>query len=142
MTPSPLKPEERRSFALAGNARFTLRNSATGNRFTYRVRASADGRIYFVSLLSGADNENAYTYLGTIKAGRYQHGRRSRIGTDAPSARAFEWAWPRIENLPAVVEVWHEGRCGRCGRALTVPESLALGLGPECAKALAFSEAS
>lgn len=32
------------------------------------------------------------------------------------------------------VEVWHEGSCGRCGRKLTVPESIANGLGPECAE--------
>ena len=33
-----------------------------------------------------------------------------------------------------MLEVWHEGRCGRCNRALTVPESIASGIGPECAK--------
>ena len=27
---------------------------------------------------------------------------------------------------------WHEGRCGRCGRKLTVPESIEAGYGPEC----------
>jgi len=28
--------------------------------------------------------------------------------------------------------VFHEGACGRCGRTLTVPESIASGFGPEC----------
>jgi hypothetical protein len=32
--------------------------------------------------------------------------------------------------------VWHEGRCGRCGRKLTVPESIESGFGPECASIL------
>lgn len=32
------------------------------------------------------------------------------------------------------VEVWHDGKCGRCRRDLTVPESVARGLGPECAE--------
>lgn len=31
------------------------------------------------------------------------------------------------------LQVWHEGRCGRCGRKLTVPSSIETGLGPECA---------
>jgi hypothetical protein len=37
-------------------------------------------------------------------------------------------------KTPAEVdlEVWHEGRCGACGRRLTVPESIERGLGPEC----------
>jgi hypothetical protein len=30
------------------------------------------------------------------------------------------------------LEIWHEGRCGRCGRKLTVPESIHNGYGPEC----------
>lgn len=32
------------------------------------------------------------------------------------------------------VEIWHEGKCGRCGRQLTVPESIESGFGPECVK--------
>jgi hypothetical protein len=34
--------------------------------------------------------------------------------------------------LGATLEFWHEGRCGRCGRRLTVPDSIASGYGPEC----------
>jgi hypothetical protein len=47
---------------------------------------------------------------------------------------AFAWFWDRLRNgnLPEQVEVHHEGRCGRCGRALTVPESIESGFGPEC----------
>lgn len=37
------------------------------------------------------------------------------------------------QDLPEC-EVWHEGRCGRCGRKLTVPESIETGIGPDCAK--------
>jgi hypothetical protein len=29
--------------------------------------------------------------------------------------------------------VYHEGRCGACGRRLTTPESISSGLGPVCA---------
>jgi hypothetical protein len=30
------------------------------------------------------------------------------------------------------VEFWHEGKCGRCNRKLTVPSSIESGFGPEC----------
>jgi hypothetical protein len=30
--------------------------------------------------------------------------------------------------------VWHEGSCARCGKKLTVPESIESGFGPECVK--------
>lgn len=125
-----------KAFILAGNARFTLVSKKTGTRFTYRVRAKEGTDLFFVSLLNGSDNESDYQFLGTIFGGRtYAHGRKSRIGQAAPSAKAMAWALPKLLAgvLPEGVEVHHEGRCGRCGRALTVPESIRLGLGPECA---------
>lgn len=127
-----------RRFLLAGNARVTFRNTQTGNRFTYRIRASKDGRVHFVSLLRGTDNDADYSYFGFISRDRFVHGgARAKVGEEAVSVRAFEWIWKRLDELPAAVEVWHEGCCGRCGRALTVPESIASGLGPECASKIA-----
>jgi hypothetical protein len=40
----------------------------------------------------------------------------------------------KTNKLPEFVEVWHEGKCGKCGRALTVPSSILTGIGPECSK--------
>lgn len=130
-----LSAELVKAFALAGNARLTLQSAKSGDRYTFRVRASDDGGLHFVSVLTGSDNESDYEYLGTIRADRYAHGRKSRITATAPSARAFEWAWPHIAagRIPAALEVYHEGRCGRCNRPLTVPESIRTGFGPECA---------
>lgn len=126
-----------KAFALAGNATLTLKSKKTGTRFTYRVRQPDEDKPHFVGLLSGPDNEASYTFLGTIfSSGEYRHGARSTLQHDAPSARAFSWFWDAMSHnvLPEQLEVWHEGRCGRCGRKLTVPESIANGLGPECAK--------
>ena len=51
------------------------------------------------------------------------------------SVQAFIWFLNRIEaDKPTDgFEFWHEGKCGRCGRKLTVPESIEAGIGPECA---------
>lgn len=148
-------------FILAGNATFTLVSEKTGARFTYKARR-ADGdkadRPWFVSVLTGPDNEGDFSYLGclfpestvngVIPAGYGRPARschtgagfvqtkKSAIDRDAPSARAFRWFWDRanraeLQGLP--LAVYHEGRCGRCGRKLTVPESILTGFGPECA---------
>jgi hypothetical protein len=123
-------------FALAGNATFTIVSLKTGTRFTFKVRAK-DERMSFVSLLTGSDNENDFSYLGTIfsDSRTFRHGRKSRITEDAPSSRAFAWFWSKLLGgaLPETMEFHHAGRCGRCGRKLTVPESVETGLGPECA---------
>lgn len=128
-------------FVLAGDARFTIVSPKTGSRFTFRVQRSKDegDDRCFVKVLTGPDNGGDYAYLGTIFAaavsvGSYVHGSRSRISREAPSAQAFAWFWRKLAFGAPACEVWHLGRCGRCGRDLTVPESIASGLGPECAK--------
>jgi len=130
------EPQAAIRFMLAGNATVTLRSAQTNARFTFRIRASEDGRIHFVSLLNGPDNETAYAYFGYIRRGVFFHGgAKAKVGADAPSAKAFSWSWMKLSQntMPPKLEIWHEGRCGRCARKLTVPESVASGFGPECA---------
>jgi hypothetical protein len=128
-----------REYIFAGNARFTLRSLKTGARYTYRVRAKkSDPALYFVSLLRGPSNEDDYAYMGVLRRpGTFYLTQASRVSRGAESYKALVWALDRLrENRVAVLgrllEVWHEGRCGRCGRALTVPESVQRGIGPEC----------
>lgn len=127
-------------FILAGHATFTLTSERTGVRFTYKIRAkevTAGQTLHFVSVLTGSDNESDYTFLGTIFGGAtFKHSAKSHIGKDAPSAKAFTWCFPRIMSRSLVeAAVHHEGKCGRCGRKLTVPHSIEIGLGPECENA-------
>lgn len=141
-------------FMVGGNATFTIKNIHTQNRFTYRVRAPKEedtktGKkvmrddIYFVHLLTGADNEDAYTYIGFMKylpsdnTLGFTWGNKSRIARNAPGVDVITLyvnEFIRKGRLPKGIEFWHEGRCCRCGRKLTVPESIAGGIGPECAK--------
>jgi hypothetical protein len=124
-------------FILAGNAVFTVENTETGNHYTFKVQQPKPTTPHFVKVLTGPNSEQDYTYLGTIFNGQdYSHGRKSSISPTATSEKVFQYIWPRIlsHNLPPQVEVYHEGRCGRCGRTLTTPESVKRGIGPECIK--------
>lgn len=143
---------EIRRYILGGNATFTLKSKRTGERFTYQVKSAKKDRNafwstgnqdrtkYFVSLLTGGDNENSYTYMGMMNLtvdGAFVFGltKGSKMSEAAPSVKAFEYVWKAIENgahFPSGVEFWHEGSCCVCGRKLTVPESVADGIGPEC----------
>jgi hypothetical protein len=113
----------------------------------------------FVNVLTGSNNEEDYELLamifrddrgeptfsyrffdGTWGAKRF----KARISEDAPSAKGARWLFERIRehkqapvlfgDLDARFAVWHEGRCCRCGRTLTVPTSVESGWGPECLK--------
>lgn len=128
--------DEATRFIQAGNATITLKSLATETRFTYRIRESEDGRCFFVSLMNGSDNESSFVYIGIIRDGEFRWTAKSRVSKDAPSFRAFTWMFNNVivgNVIPSALEIWHEGRCGRCGRKLTVPESIASGIGPECA---------
>lgn len=131
-------------FILGGNATFTLRSKKTGTRYTYKVmlappRESAPPQerstTFFVNLLSGPDNEHDFVYLGIIRTNVFSTTAKSRMNMESKPVKAFHWAFANLVKymLPAELEIWHEGRCGRCNRKLTVPESIASGFGPECA---------
>jgi hypothetical protein len=126
--------EQIRQFMLAGNATFTVLNTKSGNRLTFRVRRSKGDRdpVYFVSAKDGKD----YAYMGTIwKQQKFASTRKSQIAESSMPFRGFAWLWRQVidgQVLPANVEFWHEGQCGRCGKALTDPVSISLGIGPVC----------
>lgn len=127
------------AFLLAGKATFTVENTATGGRFTFRVRrVEEEGRdpVHFVDLLAGPNNTADFVRLGMIfDEKRFVVPRSWTIGKDAPSAQAFTWVFGRLirDRHLHTVRFLHEGRCGRCNRVLTVPESIETGLGPVCA---------
>lgn len=134
-------------FALAGNAILTV-SSRSGARYTFKIAAPHKRNqapdpaepARFVDLLTGPDNRQDYTYLGLIPnvaAPAFRLTRKSRLGVDAAPVRAAAFLCSRVlahpeAPLPDGLEVRHEGRCGKCGRALTVPESIDRGIGPEC----------
>jgi hypothetical protein len=130
-----------RRFFTAGDAIFTIASHRTGQHFTYKIttKTGNDGRpVSFVALLTGPDNTSSYTYLGLLDAatGVVRRTAKSRVGEDAPGFKAIAWAMHHLLNGRALAgaDVIHAGRCCRCGRVLTTPESVAAGIGPECAQ--------
>jgi hypothetical protein len=146
--PAALITAERAAkFILAGNAYFTVKSLKTGARYTYRVSRATCSRCkkdfcecwnyptYFVALLTGPENTADYTYLGMLRENKFQLTRASKMKDDSTPVKAFRYVWAYLacNQLPPQTEIWHEGRCGKCGRVLTVPESVEAGIGPDCA---------
>ena len=128
-------PENIKRFITGGKATFTVTSKKTGARFTYRVRtANEDQGTFFVSVLTGSNNEENYSYAGMFSPDReFWRTQNSKIGEDAKSVLAFGWL---IKALKAdsieSLEFHHAGRCARCNRLLTDPESIESGFGPVC----------
>lgn len=128
----------------------TLVSKRTETRFTYRIARKEprpDGQsenVWFVDVLTGPNNTEDYSPLAVVtkRGASYAmfHARASRIDREAPSAVAFAWAFGQIVernmDVTAKLDVYHAGKCARCGRLLSRPDSIELGVGPECAKEL------
>lgn len=131
-----------------GHGTFTLVSPKSQARYTYRLTVDQcrDGLWVTVWWLYGTDNEVDYARLARFPAATpeqllYPRKAHSR----PPSWVAFDYLlwrlfrWPQVAgDAPSkptceVLEIWHHGVCGRCGRKLTTPESIQRGLGPKCA---------
>lgn len=131
-----------KAFILGGKAIFTIAGQST--RYTFKITrkdpdvgSSYTQAVFFISLLTGPDNTADYTYIGILDVdrGQIRLTRKSTYTPDSKPVQAFNWTarriWAGQPIAPAVF--YHVGRCGRCGRALTVPASIESGFGPECA---------
>jgi hypothetical protein len=137
-------PERLLEYLLAGRAVVTVRSRKTESRVTLKVGRKPEyvgqplgkGALYFRAL-AAPDNERDFHYLGCLDfAGLYHASREA--GQFPDHLQAARWlsaalVCSRLDLVLKHAEVWHEGRCGRCGRQLTVPESIETGFGPECA---------
>lgn len=138
-------------YMLAGKATFTVVSVETGKRFTFKVKKTPGKKIvqyrksdiqkppfYFVGAMTGPDNELSYSYMGVINdKGAFHTTAKSKLREGSQQFKVFEflYKWLLVKpELTPKIEFWHSGRCGRCGKMLTVPSSIALGIGPECAK--------
>jgi len=146
-----LIPQERcLDFVLAGKCIITVkslgpRKPNMPERVTYKIACKRgvkpeDADIWFINVLTGPNNNSHYKYMGFIKHinGTIEYRRdnkKSSIGEDAPSNIIWSFVFKMFaqRQTSRLLEVWHAGRCCRCGLRLTDPDSIALGLGPHCA---------
>lgn len=125
--------EAAKTFVTAGRALITIKSLSTDQHYTFRIRKKKGSDVIFVSALQGPEH---FTYIGFIRFDLFFHGAKSKIGSDTPTVKAFQFFFNDLIKgvVHKKLEVYHHGVCGRCGRTLTHPESILTGLGPECIK--------
>ena len=128
-----------KEFLEAGHAIFTVSNPS-GEYYTYKVSAPHDQSeikpIWFISVLTGPDNTTDYSYLGILVDNKVRWTAKSKFNAETKQFKVVEWAINLIltdGTLPDGYKIAHIGKCARCGRPLTTPESLESGIGPICA---------
>jgi hypothetical protein len=134
-----IKHEMGLKFIFGGKSFVTFLNTNTSNRFTYKVVKHKTDDIYFINVLTSPDT---YTFFGTYRNGQFKHSPKARISAEAQSVKVFQFVIAKLatNTLSNLIEIYHDGRCGKCGKQLTVPESVETGFGPECYKRIASKQ--
>lgn len=143
------------NYIMAGDATFTFLSVKTTKRFTFKCEQSKkyDETLkkvvkqdrWFVSVLTGRNNDSDYSYIGTIDSKSnnkwiLRFTAKSKVTKEAPSAIAFNFILDALQNSVSSIDklrdklkIFHDGNCSKCGRHLTDPISTAIGQGPICA---------
>lgn len=150
-TSHKLKNEDALAFMLGGRARFTLKSLETSVDFSFEIKDQRVRKgkgfvknpdLKYVSLFIGAGTEvrgRAYGYFGYIVKTRngweYRDSPKSAFSNNLERGIVgFKFVFQKLLNGAALpkLEIWHEGICACCGRALKLSESIELGWGPVC----------
>jgi len=141
-----------RNLLQAGRAVLTILNQTTQGRRTYRVvRSKKVEGLFWVSIRGDVDSNDKTERKKWIpvccwKPQKPDHQavfttKFSKVDKTSVAFKGFDWLnkatklWEKDKGASAPnIQIYHEGRCARCGRALTDPASIKRGLGPECYK--------
>lgn len=146
-----------KDFVLAGNSIFTIELSeeyreknSLKPHYTFKVVHKEATKQWpekwFVHFLTGPDNTKNYSYLGILnrEIGKVETTPASKLPSNHILIKLLNrtleviWANDFQPMLANGFDVHHEGRCGRCGRLLTTPASIAFGIGPECLQKMGY----
>ena len=138
----------------AGNSIFTIYSPSRHYTFKIRQRRvkaherNAQGNPlkqekmpFYVYLLTGQENTSDYTYIGVYnpRYNSFHLTKSSKFNDETKAVKVLRWGlrmvadgdWssPNVQGYGVI----SEGRCCKCGRTLTAPESISDGIGAKCA---------
>lgn len=137
-------------FMTAGKAEFVLHSTKTNQDFKFsltRQESRDQGKesennekkyIYFLNYLHGHEK----TYAGVVwfkqDTGEFMFstGKNGQMSPKDLEIRSLIFVMNKLyrEETVQYLDVFHVGKCGKCGKKLTTPESILTGLGPTCSK--------
>ena len=128
----------------AGRAVLTFENHEAGTHMTVKVSQARDKQdrkkllpMFHVSVKLLGDRLQSYAYAGTVFTDSGNWNLSRKVNPNDQIARVFRWLKAVTANPEALrgkVNLFHEGRCCKCGLPLTHPESISTAIGPKCLK--------
>lgn len=137
MAVNVIPKEHIKDFIFAGNAYFTLTSNKTKTHYTYRIKkANNNNNTYFINV----DDNNRDTYAGYMKrvdnVFKFFKGTKGAFDELDEPIIALMWTIRHSMDVDinTKITIQHVGKCCKCGRTLSDPKSINMGIGPECMK--------
>lgn len=132
-------------FILAGKSEFILHSTKTNEDFKFQIvkKDSTNSKykyVYFLNVISG--HEKIYAghlfFNEDTRMFEFNQGKKGKVAANELNIRSLLFVLNKLIRCEHVgnLEVFHVGKCGKCGKKLTTPESILTGLGPTCSENL------
>lgn len=135
--PTPIKPQPTPQAPWhIDDGYYTIVFNGEDDRITLRITTVDEGKYAgsrIVGYLNGPDNEHAYQSFAFMHDGRYVVWKRFRNNERLGKA-LYALTQPEAAEKAGLAYAMESGNCCKCNRRLTVPASIAMGMGPSCAK--------
>ena len=125
------------TFLRGGHAHFTLESLKTGKHYSFQAIKSDTNKLLWISVLTDGDK---YVYLGTVfyapvgmtPSLKYTVTKKSTLNPKLHTILAWFFDLLNKDKTNNKLIFRHSGKCSRCQRKLTTPESIDSGIGPVC----------
>jgi len=129
--------EDVKKFITGGKAEFTVQNVVSNNHLTFSISKDKVKPHFYVNVCYSYVQ---YIYIGllVINDGKYSFIKSKRLQDskeDSTSVKVIEYMikyYLNSDDGHNNLAFYHHGRCCKCGRPLTTPESIQKGIGPFC----------
>lgn len=115
-------------------APFTIRSKRSGKDYTFKISQAMFKNRNYVHVKVETEYLN-FRYMGYFINGNVVRGYNQIV--DTPASQAVSWFLRQLFNnnfklLNDSVDIFHLGKCLKCGKTLTDASSIEVGFGPVC----------
>lgn len=129
-----------RQYIFGGHGVVTLLSDVSNEHHTYSFsvpenRKPNDDTMFIYTLVDGSN----WVYVGMYRNKAFRLTAKSNYSTDTSIVKGIAYIFKLMLNPDFSddrMHLFHEGICSRCGRPLTNPMSIRLGIGPTCMEKL------